>query len=329
MAKILVTGVNGFIGSHIADRLLRKGHEVHGLVRKTSNLDFINGMKVHLHYGDITVPESLKEPVKGMDVVIHNAGLASDWGPLKLFLKINFEGTQNIVNAAHQSGVQRIVYMSSTAIHGFGSKEKMNENSPVSTSVFPYSKSKWLAENWLMDFSAKKGIEAVAIRPGNVFGPRDHTFIEKYLDIIVKGKAGYVSSGKSKTCPTYVENLAQAVDLACFQPRTAGEAFIITDGIDTTWRAFTEMLAHAAGAPKPKFSIPFSAGYSIAFLMEMIYKAVRSRNAPLLTRYRMCNGGLDYYFSIMKSEKLLGYKPEVKLEEAVKRTVDWYRNKHR
>ncbi|HLG33474.1 MAG TPA: NAD-dependent epimerase/dehydratase family protein, partial [Bacteroidia bacterium] len=95
MAKILVTGVNGFIGSHIAERLLNEGHEVHGLVRNTSNLDFIKDMDVRLHYGDITQPETLKEAVAGSAVLIHNAGLASDWGAPDLFLKINFEGTKN------------------------------------------------------------------------------------------------------------------------------------------------------------------------------------------------------------------------------------------
>lgn len=329
MAKILVTGVNGFIGSHIAERLLHEGHEVHGLVRKTSNLDFICGMNIKLHYGDILLPETLTEAVAENEVVIHNAGLASDWGPLDLFMKINFEGTKNIVNAALSGGVKRIVYMSSTAIHGFGSKEMMNENSPVTPSVFPYSQSKWMAEKWLMDFAAQSGIEAVAIRPGNVFGTRDHTFIEKYLDVIVKGRAGFVSGGKSKTCPTYVENLSHAVALACFHPAAAGESFIITDGIDITWRAFTEMLAQAAGAPKPRFSIPFRAGYSLAFLMEMIYKTAGSTNAPLLTRYRMSNAGLDYFFSIAKAEKMLGFRPEINMEEAIGRTVNWYKNRIR
>jgi nucleoside-diphosphate-sugar epimerase len=217
--------------------------------------------------------------------------------------------------------------MSSTAIHGFGSREMMNEKSPVVPSIFPYSQSKWLAEKWLINFAAQSGIEAVAIRPGNVFGTRDHTFIEKYLDVIVKGRAGFVSGGKSKTCPTYVENLSQAVALSCFHPDARGESFIITDGLEITWRAFTETLAEAAGAPKPRLSIPFRAGYSLAFLMEMIYKTAGSKNAPLLTRYRMSNAGLDYFFSIAKAESILGFRPEIKLEEAIVRTVNWSKNR--
>jgi nucleoside-diphosphate-sugar epimerase len=329
MAKILVTGVNGFIGSHLAERLLLEGHEVHGLVRNTSILHFIKDMDVRLHYGDITLPESLREAVSGCDIVIHNAGLASDWGSLDLFLKINFEGTKNISQAALDAGVKRIVYMSSTAIHGFGSQEMMSESSPVAPSVFPYSKSKQVAEKWLMDFASRTGIEATAIRPGNVFGTRDHTFIEKYLDVIVKGRAGFVNGGKRKTCPTYVENLSHAVALACFHPNARGESFIITDGLEITWRTFTEMLANAAGAPKPQLSIPFHMGYCLAYLLEMIYKTTGSSSAPLFTRYRMSNGGRDYFFSIAKAENILGYKPEINLEEAISRTVSWYKNKNK
>lgn len=329
MAKILVTGVNGFIGSHLAERLLREGHEVHGLVRNTSILDFIKDMDVRLHYGDITLPESLREAVSGCDIVIHNAGLASDWGSMDLFLKINFEGTKNISQAALDAGVKRIVYMSSTAIHGFGSQEAMNENSPVATSIFPYSKSKWMAEKWLMDFSAQSVLEATSIRPGNVFGTRDHTFIEKYLDVIVKGRAGFINQGKHKTCPTYVENLSHAVSLASFHKDACGESFIITDGLDITWRTFTEMLAEAVGAPNPHLSIPFRVGYSLAYILELIYKTAGSNNAPLFTRYRMSNGGRDYFFSIAKAERVLGYKPEIKLEEAISRTINWYKNKRR
>ncbi|HLG34589.1 MAG TPA: NAD-dependent epimerase/dehydratase family protein, partial [Bacteroidia bacterium] len=205
----------------------------------------------------------------------------------------------------------------------------MNENSPVVLSVFPYSKSKWMAEKWLMDFSSQSGIEAVAIRPGNVFGTRDHTFIEKYLDVIVKGRAGFINQGKHKTCPTYVENLSQAVSLACFHPEARGESFIITDGLEITWRTFTEMLAEAAGAPKPRLSIPFHTGYSLAYLLEMIYKTAGSSSAPLFTRYRMSNGGRDYFFSIAKAKNILGYTPKINLEEAISRTVNWYKNRNR
>ena len=79
MQKVLITGVNGFIGSHIAERMIKNGMQVYGLVRITSDLSLLEGLSISLRYGDITDAESVQKAVSGMDIVIHNAGLASDW----------------------------------------------------------------------------------------------------------------------------------------------------------------------------------------------------------------------------------------------------------
>jgi nucleoside-diphosphate-sugar epimerase len=328
MAKILVTGANGFIGSHIVDRMIAEGHEVAGLVRKSSDLSLIRDKNISLIYGDVTDPASLAEAVRGMDIVIHNAGLASDWGPLELFMKINFEGTKNLAQAAVSAGVKRFVLLSSVAIHGFGSEDIMDEKSPVKTHGFHYSISKWEAEKWLFEFAKISTMEVSAIRPGNVYGPRDHTFIEKYLDVLVKGQGGYVNGGLSRTCPLYVGNLAQAIALVSTHPDAPGESFIITDGLDINWKEFTEKLADTAGIKRPKLSIPFFIGNPVSITMEWIYKGLKLKNAPVLTSYRMHNGGKNYYFSIAKAKDILGFVPETDTDTAIKKTVDWYLAKH-
>jgi nucleoside-diphosphate-sugar epimerase len=294
------------------------------LVRKTSDLSLLEGMKIRLHYGDVTQPDTLVGAMQGYQVLIHNAGFASDWGSLDTFLRINYEGTQHIAKAAEQSGVQRMVLMSSTAIHGFGSAIPLGETAPVNPQGFHYSISKAKAEEWLMLYGKTSRMEVTAIRPGNVFGTRDHTFIEKYLDVIMRGQGGYVNGGRSKTCPVYVENLAHGVSLACFHPAAVGEAFLITDGLDITWRQFTELLATEAKVALPRLSIPYPIGNALAGAMEWVYRTIGSKKAPLLTRYRMSNGGIDYHFSIDKARKVLGYEPLVGLEEALRQTVEWY-----
>ncbi len=327
MLRILITGVNGFIGSHIADRMISEGHDVVGLVRQRSDLSLIKDKKITLKYGDVTDEASLTEAVKQIDIVIHNAGLASDWGELNLFMKINCGGTQNLARVAERAGVKRMVLMSSTAIHGFGSSSPMNEDSAINTQGFFYSISKWEAEKWLFEFGKKSMMEVTATRPGNVFGPRDHTFIEKYLDVLVKGQGGYVNGGKSKTCPVYIGNLTKAVAIAATHPKAPGQAFIITDGLDITWRQFTERLTDEMNIKRPHLSIPFSVGNLLAIIMEKSYQLVGSKNSPILTSYRMHNGGKDYWFSIDKATNLLGYSPETDLDSAVTETVKWYKNK--
>jgi nucleoside-diphosphate-sugar epimerase len=327
MLKVLITGVNGFIGSHIAERMIKNGMEVYGLVRKTSDLRLIEGMPISLRYGDITDAASVQKSVADMDIVIHNAGLASDWGPLDLFMKINFQGTQNIVKASMEAEVKRFVLMSSVAIHGFGSEGTMNELSPIKTHGFHYNISKWEAEKWTFEYTKNSPMEVSAIRPGNVFGPKDHTFIEKYLDVLVKGQGGYVNGGHAYTCPVYVGNLSQAVYLAATHPKAAGEASIITDGYDITWRQFTEQLCEKMSIKPPQLSIPFAIGNPLALFLEKVYIWTHQKSAPLLTSYRMHNGGKNYHFSIEKAKNILGYTLETPLDEALEKTVVWYRGR--
>jgi len=327
MSKILITGVNGFIGSHIAEKFINAGHDVRGLVRKTSDLKFIEGFNIELFYGDITDRESLDKACMGMDILIHNAAFASDWGSFEQFYKINVTGTQNVAEIASENNVKRLVHISTVAIHGFKNPNKMDETAPKVKSIFPYCETKRIADDWLFEFAKTTKMEITSIKPGNVFGTRDHTFIEKYLDALKEGKGGFVDGGRHVTCPTYVENLADAVLLAAFHPAAVGEAFIITDGFDINWRDFTNMFVDELGVKRPKLSIPFPIGYSISFMMEMFYNLFRIKKAPLLTRYRISNGGSDYHFSIEKARKILGFEPKIKLDEAVRRSVEWFKNR--
>lgn len=327
MSKILITGANGFIGSHLVEKFIAEGHQVFGLVRKTSDLSLIENMDIQLRYGDVTQPESLTEVCGGIDILVHNAGLASDWGSIELFRSVNVEGTKNIAQAALEKGVKRIVQMSSVAIHGFDNSFAVKEDDALNP-VYNYSTSKMEAEHWILDFGKKNNIEVTAIRPGNVFGERDHTFIEKYIEALVSGQIAYVNGGKSMTCPTYVRNLRDAVYLASQNEKAVGEAFLITDGLEINWKDFTNALAEKMNVKKPKLSIPLWLGLPIAGLVETAYKVVGAKSAPLITKYRMYNGGTDYYFSIEKAKSLLGFNPKYDLDESLTNTANWYKAKY-
>jgi len=244
---ILVTGANGFIGSHVVERLLRDGRKVRGLVRASSDLTFLEGVDVELARGDITNRASLDAPMRGVEVAVHVAGFVSDWDPRAECRSVNVHGTRNVIEAARAAGVRRLVHISTAALHGFPGARTQDESSPMPETSFAYCESKKQAER---DVFAS-GLEATAIRPGNVFGPRDHTFIDKYAQALEQGKCGYVGGGRSWTCPAYVENLADAIALACFEPAAVGEAFLVTDGLDIDWRTFTENLADELGVKRP------------------------------------------------------------------------------
>lgn len=326
MKTILITGVNGFIGSHLARRFISLGHRVKGIVRPTSELSLIDGLELELFFGDITLPQSLRDPTRGSDIVVHVAALASDWGPYRRFYQVNVEGTRNTAGAALQEGVNRFVYIGTTAVHGFGGFADLEESAAMARTPFHYCETKKIAEQWL--FNRVRGMEVTSVRPGNVYGPDDHTFIDKYIDALIRGRLAYVDGGRRFTAPTYIQNLVDGTVAACLEPKAAGEAFFITDGLDITWRAFTERFADELGVRPPKLSVPYPAAYTLGYLAEKLYRVAGSSSPPAITRYRACNAGRDYHFSIEKAGRLLGYSPAVDFDASVARTVHWYREKY-
>ncbi len=324
MEKVLVTGANGFIGSNLCRRLLAEGFEVNALVRKSSDLQFIENLELHRFYGDITLPETLKPAMTGVQKVFHVAGLAADWGAYSLFEKINFYGTKNVALAADAVGVKRFVYISTVAFHGFG-KRNVKEEDPPAKNLIPYAQTKLMAEQWLWAFSKKSSMEITAVRPGNVFGINDRTFLFKYIDALLQGKFAEINHGKSKTCPVYVENLVDIMMLAATEPKAVGNAYLATDGLDICWHEFNTVLAKQLGIPLPKISLPYGLAMAAAKSYYAVHRLLRLRSEPFLTPYRVNNGGKDYHFSIQKLKDHFGYSPAIGLEEGLKRTVESYR----
>ncbi|MBM4063363.1 MAG: NAD-dependent epimerase/dehydratase family protein [Planctomycetes bacterium] len=322
---VLVTGANGFIGSHAAAAFAAAGYRVRGLVRRNSDRSFLAGLAVEPCHGDLADRASLAAALPGVDLVVHVAGFASDWGPWQRFHTINVRGTQHLAECALAAGVRRFVHVSSASLHGFAGRRHMTEQSPMPVSRYPYVESKRQAELWLWQYAATSGLPVVAVRPGNVWGPRDHTFLQKYVAAIRKGQGGYIGGGRAWTCPVYVENLTALLLRVAEHPAAVGEAFLATDGLDIDWRTFTEKLCEAGGLPKPRLSLPYWLGMAVATLLEGAFKLVRSKRAPLLTRYRIQNGGRDYHFSMQKARERLGFVPPVSLDEGMRRTAAWLR----
>ena len=323
MSKVLVTGSNGFIGSNLCKRLVAEGHEVRALVRKTSNLHFLEGISVELVYGDITEPGTLPAAMEGVEKVFHVAGLAADWGPYALFEKVNFQGTKNVALAASKAGVKRLIYISTVAFYGFG-KQNVTEEFPQAKNLIPYAQTKYLAEQWLWEFRKDTAMEITAVQPGNVYGVNDHTFISKYIDALLTGTFAEVSHGKSKTCPVFVDNLVDIILLVAGESKADGNAYIATDGLNITWHEFNSALGGKLGVKLPKASLPYWLAMLAAQSYYAVHRFLKIKKEPFLTPYRINNGGKDYHFSIQKLKDHFQYKPKTELETALQKTVKWY-----
>ena len=327
--KTVVTGANGFVGSNLVRRLRSDGWDVCGIVRKTSDLSFLRGIDVKLVDAGLDDAETLARTFARADVVFHCAARASDWGPMDLFWKSNVAATERLMLAAARAGVGRVVYIGSVVVFGFGGHVDTAETAPKRPEPFPYCITKLEAEHVVERIGRERKLPWSIIRPGNVFGPNDRITTVHLFKFLRAGKFIYVNGGRMLTCPTYVENLADAIVLAGTKPDAVNEDFIITDGLRITWREYIEKICRALGAPPPRLSVPGGPAYAAAAAVEGLFKLFGANEPPLITRYRIGQVRRHFHFSIEKARRVLGFEPKVGLDEAIRRTVAWHDGRKR
>lgn len=321
---ILVTGANGFIGSHLLRRIRAEaGLAVRGLVRSSSSLARLAGENFDLAVSSL--PGEPGEALRGVDTVVHAAALTSDWGPPEAFFRSNLEGTICLLEAAAAAGVRRFVHISSVAVYGFGGCRDLDEDAPPNPFPNGYCLSKAAAEKEVRTRSGR--LETVILRPANVYGPHDHTTTLPLLRALEKGMPFFPGGGKTLTSPCYVGNLAEAVLRALEAGGRRGEAYNVTDGRDMPWAEFLALAAAAMGRRGPRFSLPCLPLYLLGGMLEGIYRLAGSTTPPLITRYRIAQVRRDYGFSIARARRDLGYRPPFTPEEGMAESVRWF--KHR
>jgi len=318
---ILVTGANGFIGSHVLQRLSASpGLKARGMVRPTSSLWRLENFEPELIRASL--PGNLP-PLDGVHTVIHTAGLSSDWGSREEFTRANREGTACLLEAAIKAGVKRFIHFSSVVVYGFTGGREQTEDAPLQPFPHPYCLSKAEAEKEVL--ARRERIETVIIRPANVYGPGDLTTTFPLLQALEKGLPFFPAGGRSLTSPCYVGNLVEATIATLNSEGAPGETFNVTDGRDMPWRDFLSLAASALDARSPRFPLPARPLYLAAGVLEALYKAIKSSKPPLITPYRIAQVTHDYGFSIDRARRILGYQPAFSPEEGLRKSVRWYR----
>ncbi|MBN1979498.1 MAG: NAD-dependent epimerase/dehydratase family protein [Anaerolineae bacterium] len=322
--RVLVTGANGFVGAALCRKLVERGDAVRGLVRRSSDLSLLADLDVERAVGALDDPASLADAARGVEAVYHVAGAVSDWGPLAYFRRVNVEGTGSLLRAAVRRGVGRFVYVSSAAVHSFIDAEDMDERSPQLPTPFPYCRSKREAEALALGFHRRGEVDVTIVRPGDVYGPGDRVALLRLSKLLESGCMAHVGRGDKLGAFTYVENLADGLILAGTVEHAAGEAYVITDGVKLTWRTYFEKLTAALGVPPPRISVSPALAYAAASMLESVHRLFHIRRRPPLTRYLVTHLSRDFHFSIAKARRDLGYEPRVGVDEAVRRTAEWY-----
>ena len=256
----LVTGATGFIGGHLAERLLGEGRQVRVLCRPGSERKLPPALaaRAQLASGDLRDAASLTRAVAGVSRVFHCAAQVSDWGTLADFEANNVQGTRALYRAALAAGVTRAVHFSSIAVFGTPSPPYFDDATPPpSVSHDGYSTTKQSAEAVALE-AFVAGLPLTILRPAVVYGRRG-TWLEYPLEMIERGQFFLLAGGVGSCHPCYIENLIDATLLAAEHPSALGQAFIVADG-ESIW--FSDNIAAGAaiaGRPPGSPPIPLAA----------------------------------------------------------------------
>ncbi len=248
--KALVTGANGFTGSHLVRALLERGDRVVALARRSSDLSRLEGCDVELVYGDITDRKSLKTAMTEVDQVFHTAAYVElglvDGDRME---RVNVEGTRAVLETAQAKGVTRMVYCSTIGVYGDTQGKVIDETFQRTQQNFSsaYDRTKYLAQR-LVDQAAAAGFPVISVMPSGIFGPDDPHF-GPVLRTFCKGKLKLWAGGDRITGIVHVDDLVAAMLLAA-EKAPAGEHYIISAG-DLTTREMFQILSRETGVPAP------------------------------------------------------------------------------
>ncbi len=312
----LITGATGFIGSHLAGALIRKGFDVTCFVRNTSNLKYLEGLNVNLVRGDCTDKASLLNVVKGVDYVFHLAGLTKAHSD-RDFFNANVKGTENIVNAVAEANphIKRFVYLSSLAAVGPSCDSNSLREDCKQMPVSVYGETKLEGEKFVLKFKGQFPI--TIIRPPVVYGPRDKdVFI--FFKLIKSRIIPYW--GKSLYSFIYVEDLINGIILSAMSEYAKGEIFFMSDGNVYSTDDIIEAVSIAMQKRPIKINIPKFVMPLLGHVAKRI-KGISIINADKIREMKYSCWTCD----TTKAVEMLEFKPKVKIKEGAKWTADWYR----
>jgi dihydroflavonol-4-reductase len=321
--KAFVTGATGFVGSHVAQVLAEQGADLRLLVRASSDLRNVQGLKADRVIGDLRDPTSIEKAMAGCDVVFHVAADYRLWvrDPEQMY-RANVEGTRAVLEAARKNHVRRMLYTSSVATMGFTSNGRpADEDSPVSLDnmIGHYKRSKFMAEEVALA-AGRGGMDVVVVNPSTPVGERD---------IRPTPTGRIVVDFLKKKFPAYVDTGLNLVDvrecarghIAALEKGRSGERYIL-GGENLTLKQILDKLAAITGLPSPKIRVPYVLALATGIVDEVVTGRIRGRE-PRATIDAVRMGRKKMFVSCTKAERELGWKT-VPVDDALRRAAEWF-----
>lgn len=320
--KILVTGANGLLGSNIVRQLLERGIQPRAMVRPNAKLLSLEGCDPDYFFGNITSSEDTTRAANGCDYIIHTAAITDQTLPrLENYIKVNVGGTQNIIDAAFNNNIKRLIYISSTNSIGYGTKEEPGTEGRSAMKPYTesyYAISKFMAEQKVMNAVMNKGIDAVILNPSFMIGPYDSKPSSGRLLLVgYRDKFVFLTNGGRNFVP--VEDVAVASYNALTKGRR-GEKYLLTNS-NLSYKEFYDIVDDITGFKRVKIIMPAWMVKCTGLLGSLAARSGRQvllnyNNARILT--------VRNFYSAEKAVKELDF-PQSDIKSAINKALNWFR----
>ncbi len=319
--RVLLTGANGFVGSHILDRLLLDGHDVSVMLRRTSDTRFIEGHlpRVDVRYGSLESVRLLQAVVHGAQIVVHCAGKTKAVRKGEYYA-VNADGTRNLLEACKMAvpAVRRFVYVSSLAAAGPSLPGSPASEEGEPRPVTPYGESKLLGERYVR----QQAVPYVILRPAAVYGPRDADLFLAFKSVR-KGFAPLISGGKQPISLIYAPDVAEGVVRAMQCAACEGGVYNLAHPEPSTQQELLSKIAGAMGTEPFRLYVPAFALYPVC-LARSLWSKVTGRpsivNLAKIPEYT----APGWVASTERAARDFGFVAATPLDEGIRLTLEWY-----
>jgi nucleoside-diphosphate-sugar epimerase len=320
MRPVLVTGATGFTGGRLVRVLRERGVPVRALVREGSRSAWLAEAGVELVTGDLRDADAVRRAAAGVERIYHIAAVYRTAGhPDSYYRDVNVGGTVNVLEAARQHGVARVVHCSTVGVHGDVSVIPSDENAPYNPGDI-YQVTKLEAEERARAAFAA-GLPGAVVRPAGIYGPGDLRFLKLFKGIY-RRRFLMLGSGETLYHLTYVDDLVEGILLCGEHPAALGQVYILCGDGYLTLNELAAEVARAVGREPPRWHFPLAPVLAAAVVCEAVCRPLRID--PPLHRRRVEFFVKDRAFTHEKARRELGWAPKVPLAEGIERTARWY-----
>lgn len=319
MKTAFVTGGSGFVGAPLIRRLVAHGIRVVALARSAAAAAAVERDGAIACRGDLLDERAITECMRGCDTAFHVAGHLTEWDPYEVFHTANVVGTRTMIAAAKAAGVSTFVAVGASAVVQGRPVPMRNvaEDLPLQAPSWgPYIATKAEAERLVRGANAP-GLRTVVIRPPLIWGV-GMPMLDEMVTAARSGRFALPDAGRQVMSTSHVDNVVEGLILAAERGR-GGEAYYITDGDDATLKDVLTDLLGTRGVPPIKRSAPFGVAWRMAAVMEGVWRLLRLRSKPPVTRQTLRMIGQDFTLSIAKARRDLGYVPVVNWTDGIAR----------